>query len=84
MKGAADRFLGKPDFAFYLMRTAFHGGGVVSRHLSQLTAERKRAKVLSRTECTCGCVVVVPAQEYASLPLVGSDASTPYAAARKS
>lgn len=81
-QNATDRFLGTPDFPFFLVRTSFHGGGVASRHITRATAERKADKLTRGTDCTCGCYVVVPAAEYAALPMAGADVSA-YAAVRK-
>jgi hypothetical protein len=60
-------------YPYYLVRTAFHGGGVVSRHWSQAGAETARAKYLRHETCLCGCVVVVASEEYERLPYSHDD-----------
>lgn len=64
----------------YVVRTAFHGGGVVSRHRTREAAERAAARY-RRGDCTCGCAQVIPAEQYEALPEAMS-ALSPYAAAR--
>jgi len=51
------------SFKFYVVRTAFHGGGIVSKHK---TIERARqALSIARTgDCTCGCAGVVAVEDY--------------------
>lgn len=44
---------------YAVVRTAFHGGGVISSHKS-LTAAEKAAKKYKNPECSCGCCAVVP------------------------
>src|SRR5712691_7619809 len=41
---------------YLVLRTAFHGGGIVSRHRTLAAAEGVVARL--RTECTCGCIGV--------------------------
>lgn len=69
-------------YPYYLVRTAFHGGGVVSRHWTEANAERARKRWVGPTDCTCGCAVVVAAEDYATLPRVDQNPSA-YAAARR-
>lgn len=63
-----------------LVRTGFHGGGVVSTHRSVAAAERAQRRYQS-TQCECGCAVVVPVEEYDALR--ASSDSGPYAPARR-
>lgn len=62
-----------------IYRTAFHGGGLVSRHRSERTAELARTKLRRGLECQCGCYVVVPVD--VDLPTAGA-ARSPRAPAR--
>jgi hypothetical protein len=52
-----------------LVATAFHGGGIISRHRSEAAAERAAAR-WRMSDCTCGCCGVVPV---ADLPTLRSD-----------
>lgn len=65
---------------FHLYRTAFHGGGLLSRHYSVEAAEKARRR--AQSDCTCGCAVVVAAQDVEALPSADR-ASSPYAAATR-
>ena len=62
----------------YVMETAFHGGGIVSRHRSAHAADAAAARIQSHhhRECACGGGVVVAVEEYDDLPLP-CDASSP-------
>ena len=51
---------------YYVVKTAFHGGGVVSWHRTQPGAERA-ARAWASPSCTCGCAGVVSAKEYDNL-----------------
>ena len=44
---------------YAVVRTAFHGGGVISSHKS-LAAAEKAAKKYRNPECSCGCCAIVP------------------------
>ena len=67
---------------YYVMETAFHGGGIISRHRSEHAADAALSRIQSRhRECACGGGVVVAVEEYDDLPLP-CDAS-PYDAARR-
>jgi len=68
-------------YPFVLVRTAYHGGGVVSRHKSKAGAERARARRLLGCDCRCGCYHVILASAYAGLPCA-EQAGSPYNAAR--
>jgi len=59
----------KQSFNFYLVKTQFHGGGLISRHAT-LEAAEKAAKKWSVPGCTCGCCDVVTPAEYEKLPTV--------------
>jgi hypothetical protein len=58
-----------------VVRTKFHGGGIVSRHRTATLAldAARRHRI---TDCDCGCCVVMPATAAADLP---SDSDSPYA-----
>ena len=87
----------KPSsFPYVVVRTAFHGGGVISRHRTREAAERAAARYrrlgatrhytpsgkLERVEyCGCGCAVVMTAEEFARLPCA-LDVHDPYTPAR--
>ncbi len=62
-----------------VVRTAFHGGGVVSTHRTATAAILKARSY--RSDCTCGCCDVVRADQVASLKFA-SDCRSPYQAAR--
>lgn len=68
-------------YAFYVVRTAFHGGGIVSRHTTRELAEAAARRYASK-DCSCGCCGVVAAADYASLPNISSSPS-PYALAAR-
>nr|DAU29779.1 MAG TPA: hypothetical protein [Caudoviricetes sp.] len=44
---------------YAVVRTAFHGGGVISSHKSLAAAEKATNKYRN-PECVCGCCAVVP------------------------
>ena len=44
---------------YAVVRTAFHGGGVISSHKS-LSAAEKAAKKYRNPDCSCECCAVVP------------------------
>jgi len=69
-----------PPGPYLVVRTAFHGGGEVSRHKSLGRA----AMALLRYQagaCSCGCAEIVPEGEYGELPHA-SDSHNPFGAAR--
>lgn len=72
---------GRPALPFVVVRTAFHRGGLVSRHRTREAAEAARHRFAAR-DCTCGCAVVVTREEYEALP-GANDARSPYAPARR-
>lgn len=59
---------------YAVVRTAFHGGGVVSSHKS-LAAAEKAAKKYRNPDCSCGCCAVVPitAEAREEMPDCGRD-----------
>jgi hypothetical protein len=59
---------------YAVVRTAFHGGGVVSVHKS-LAAAEKAAKKYRNPECSCGCCAVAPITDEArkEMPNHGRD-----------
>lgn len=66
--------------AYLLVRTAFHGGGIISKHrklVCAIAAQRRYAM----TDCVCGCSIVIEAERYENLP-VAMDAKAPYQGAR--
>jgi len=62
-----------------LVRTAFHGGGLISTHKTATRAVEKARQ--NRSDCTCGCVVVVLASKLNDLPTADAT-QNPYAGAR--
>ena len=69
-------------YRYYLVRTAYHGGGIVSRHSTPELAERALQRRYGKTTCGCGCAVVVQAADYDSLPLATDFSASPYEPAR--
>ena len=70
----------KMEGPYLVVRSAFHGGGMISKHRSL----RRAAEAVARYEspnCACGCVVIVSATSYESLPHA-SNSRSPYAPAR--
>lgn len=62
-----------------LVRTAFHGGGTISRHRSATRAlEAARG---FRSDCTCGCCDVVLSEKVNELKNA-EECSSPYSVAR--
>ena len=62
-----------------LVKTAFHGGGVISHHTSEELAERAAKRWRGDTDCTCGCCVAVPI--LTTLRGAHEDGVSPYQAA---
>lgn len=52
---------------FAVVKTAFHGGGILSLHVSAEAAERAARRFRQR-DCTCGCCRVVTVAELADVP----------------
>lgn len=52
---------------FAVVKTAFHGGGILSLHISAEAAERA-ARKYKQNDCKCGCCRVVPITELAAVP----------------
>ena len=50
-----------------VVKTRFHGGGIVSRHTTKELAERAARKWRSK-DCMCGCCGVVSDEQYRALP----------------
>jgi hypothetical protein len=65
---------------YVLVRTKFHGGGLISSHRSLEAAERAQRQY-RKTDCTCGCARIVSREEYDALPS-SIDVQSPYSAAR--
>ena len=70
---------GNIECRWAVVRTAFHGGGVVSKHKSATAALLKARS--GKSDCTCGCFTVIPASKIDSLPYA-SECRSPYTAAR--
>jgi len=54
-----------------VVRVAFHGGGIISRHTSALAAARRTAAEQRKhraTGCRCGCCGMAPESAYDSMP----------------
>ena len=51
--------LNEKNAKFAVVRTAFHGGGVVSYHTSLAAAERAERSE-TNSSCCCGCCGIVP------------------------
>jgi hypothetical protein len=65
-----------------VVRTRFHGGGIVSTHRSLLAALRA-ARKQTISGCTCGCCGVVPAsQELPGVETNNSNGYSPYSLTR--
>ena len=47
----------KPAWGVY--RTAFHGGGLISRHYTQAEADCAARRWVGETDCLCGCAGVI-------------------------
>lgn len=62
-----------------VVRTAFHGGGLISTHKTATAAILKARSM--RSECACGCSVIERADAVDSLPYA-ADCRSPYAGAR--
>ncbi len=65
-------------FPYRVFRTKFHGGGLISRHATEVAAQTavRRHKI---SDCKCGCAVVVgPGDEE---PRDRSEDNSPYAPA---
>ena len=56
--------LNEKNARFAVVKTAFHGGGVISYHRS-ITEALKADKKFSSGGCTCGCCRVIPITEEA-------------------
>lgn len=61
---------------YYVVKTKFHGGGIVSKHRT-LRAAKAAAKGWKAESCTCGCCGVVTAAEYDDLQF-SDDVFLPY------
>ena len=74
-----DRYGWSCSGPWLVVRTAYHGGGIVSRHRQILRA----LAVIKRYpcgDCTCGCVGIVLAADYESLR--DANTASPYELAR--
>lgn len=59
-------------------RTQFHGGGLISTHHEQTTANRELDRLCKNLTCKCGCYVLVPPGE---MPAPADVETSPYRAA---
>ena len=62
-----------------LVWTAFHGGGIVSKHKTATAAAKAKRRHKS-DDCTCGCTKIIAASDVEELP-TADNASSPYHAA---
>ena len=68
-------------YPWSLVRTAYHGGGLISQHRSAYNAVRAQWRLQMRsTDCVCGCYVVVETKDLGDLPHHAGTGS-PYAGA---
>ena len=65
---------------FWLVKTAFHGGGLISKHSTIELAEKAQSK-WNMGECKCGCSGIVSPDEFDNLDLA-MNLSDPYALAQ--
>jgi len=49
---------------FYVLKTAFHGGGTICGPVDALTAVKAR-NAYREGDCICGCAGIIPESEYA-------------------
>lgn len=52
---------------YYVVWTAFHNGGIYSRHYTEERAQTVVDRYRAKTDCTCGCLDVVRAEDYYNL-----------------
>lgn len=68
---------GRPtEYRYLVLRTAFHGGGLVSRHRTRPAAEKAAAARASK-ECRCGCVGVWDRKEQGLPPTFAANSEAP-------
>jgi hypothetical protein len=73
-----------PERRWYVVRTAFHGGGIISTH-GTLGAAHRACRAWAAGDCTCGCAGVVEAADYNGLETQDRNQSwshNPYALTR--
>jgi hypothetical protein len=63
-------------YDFYLVKTRFHGGGIISQHRTMEAAEAAATRWTVKS-CTCGCCGVVAICDYNNLPDY-DDCRSPY------
>lgn len=61
--------LSENNSKFAVVRTAFHGGGTISFHIS-LEAARRAEHNYAQGDCTCGCCAIVPVTNSALKELI--------------
>lgn len=57
------------DYNFAVVRTTFHGGGVVSRHVA-FDYALKAARADRVSDCACGCADVFPLNDNARSEMI--------------
>jgi len=50
---------------YYCVATEFHGGGMISKHLTLRGAARAVVDGQDTTDCICGCARILDSAEYA-------------------
>lgn len=65
---------------YFAVKTAFHGGGIISRHSTRELAEAA-CRRFKMTDCTCGCCGVILVKDYYNLPN-SIDIQDPYSLAQ--
>jgi hypothetical protein len=75
-----DELVDEPDseHQFSIVRTAFHGGGVIGYAISEESAKQHIASLLAGCDCTCGCYGVCPVGELEGLPVGDGKQHSPY------
>ena len=58
-------------YPYYAVRTAYHGGGIISRHTTRALAEQAARRYAAK-DCACGCAGAVATIDYAALPHMGT------------
>ena len=69
--------LNEKNANYAVIKTAFHGGGVVSYHKS-LTAAEKACKKFRGNNCICGCCAVVTIDKLQEIPEYTGNEFSPY------
>lgn len=64
---------------FAMVRTAFHGGGLIGWFPDEETADAWVDYKLQGSDCKCGCYCVVSDEDFDKLPTNANDLRDPYA-----